>query len=405
MTYWFSSEGMIIMNKEYIENLKELKNRTVNVLKELGISEKYCSFDETGNKEDITIPTGANSEFLSNRAMGDWAEKKVSELFSKSTSFKVVHYGDSDSVSAEDENFRSVYLNKIEDTRLYGKRPDLLLMGRDYTGENDVSLKSTIENDDIARNALYAIEVRSSKFEAKTYEEEKFKRIKNDNDKKIEEAMIYCISSNEDKQNYDEYIRERDSLDSEEEALLRIQYTQDKAEQKISELRVKRKKLKIKNLSTEDRQKRLDKIRSKYDQNKLSSEVLKFTVKVEDLRIVYRWMMRYKIPQIYVQVFFDSMYAINVLKIFELVARGKDNWPKFMKIDTPAKSQNKTTIVIPITEGMKVADSLSMPIFRAEEKKTRLGRHDAYVIPEEGKYNLIESNLNKILNYNLNGAE
>ena len=389
------------MEESYFKNLIQLKDSVISVLESFGVPSKYRSFDETGEKENIKIPTGANSEFFSNRAMGDWAEDKVSELLSQK--FPVVHYGDSDEVSAEDRDFRRVYLEKIEDTRMYGKRPDLLLMSNSYLGKNDVSLNRTLDNDNIMQDALYGVEVLSSKFEAETYRLEKLKKMRDTVDNKVKEHTIYYISSPDDETKFSDYISRRKQLDKKEEALLKLQYTSKKAKEKIENLRkktlkIERKKIKV----SPERKKELEKkALLKYKSERIVSEVLKFTVKVEDLRIVYRWMLKYKKPQIFIQVFFDSMYAINVLKIFEIIAKGKDEWPAFMKIDSPAKSQEKATIVVPITEGIKIADNISMPTFEAHETKTTLGRHDAYVIPKNGKYVLNEENLKKVLEYNI----
>jgi hypothetical protein len=48
-----------------------------------------------------------------------------------------------------------------------------------------------------------------------------------------------------------------------------------------------------------------------------------FTVKVEDLIIVYRWIERYRVPETYCQVFFDTIFAINFSDIFRIIAGKK----------------------------------------------------------------------------------
>ena len=123
-----------------------------------------------------------------------------------------------------------------------------------------------------------------------------------------------------------------------------------------------------------------------------ANETPSFTVKVEDLRIVYRWIERHNISQSYCQVFFDSVYAINVSKIFQLIASGKN-----LKLDNPLKSQMKTTIMIPITCGEMVGKFNSLPEFAVENKVTRLGRHDAYVKPVGGELILFEDKLKSVL--------
>lgn len=94
-----------------------------------------------------------------------------------------------------------------------------------------------------------------------------------------------------------------------------------------------------------------------------------FTVKVEDLVIVYRWLERHRVPQSYCQVFFDSVFAINFLDIFATIASGTG-----FSIETPAKSQEKATIMIPITRGLQVGNRNNHPRDSAKPP-TRLDPH------------------------------
>jgi AccI restriction endonuclease len=132
--------------------------------------------------------------------------------------------------------------------------------------------------------------------------------------------------------------------------------------------------------------------RQRDEGNSTGRETPSFTVKVEDLVIVYRWIERNKVSQAYCQVFFDSIFAINFLEIFSAIARGED-----FTIETPAKSQEKATIMIPITEGLKVGKGTSPPTFAAEHRVTTLGRHDAYVVPQGGGFVLDPANMRQVL--------
>lgn len=106
-------------------------------------------------------------------------------------------------------------------------------------------------------------------------------------------------------------------------------------------------------------------------------------MKVEDLVIVYRWLERHRVPQSYCQVFFDSMFAINFLDIFETIRGGSGLW-----IETPEKSQEKATIMIPITSGRQIGQATAIPTFAAQHRVTELGRHDVYVVPQGGGFEL-----------------
>jgi hypothetical protein len=91
-------------------------------------------------------------------------------------------------------------------------------------------------------------------------------------------------------------------------------------------------------------------------------------------------------------VFFDSVFAINFLDIFAIIASG-DGY----SIETPAKSQEKSTIMIPITRGAQVGKATSLPTFAAEHRVTELGRHDAYVVPQGGGFALDAAAMKKVL--------
>lgn len=121
-------------------------------------------------------------------------------------------------------------------------------------------------------------------------------------------------------------------------------------------------------------------------------ETPSFTVKVEDLKIVYRWLKRYRVPQIYCQVFFDSIFAINFLDIFSIIAGGED-----YTIEKPEKSQEKATIMIPITGGRQVGTATGLPEFAAEHRITKLGRHDVFVVPRGGGFTIQRDALRGVL--------
>lgn len=217
-----------------------------------------------------------------------------------------MQYGDTANIAAGHPDFKARYLLGLEDTRMFGKRPDLLLFPSEFDVGKNLSERSHAETELIVKQALAAIEVRSSKFEALKY------------------------------------------------------------------------------MSV--RQKQRD------DGDKSGRETPSFTVKVEDLVIVYRWMEKYCVPQSYFQVFFDSIFAINFLEIFETIANGVN-----FSIETPAKSQEKATIMIPITRGLQVGKATSLPTFTAEHHVTKLGRHDAYVVPQGGGFELDAVAMKKIL--------
>ncbi len=286
------------MSSSYFERLKNTLEGVVARLTAKGIEDRHLAFGGEGEKpmQKPRVPTDARSEFLANRAMGDWAERMLTEaLVAALPEWKVVQYGNTDRIAAGHPEFKARYLAGTEETRVFGKRPDLLLFAADARVESDLSESGHAETKGVLKEAVAAVEVRSSKFEALKY---------------------MAVRQ-----------QQRDAGDTS------------------------------------------------------GRETPSFTVKVEDLVIVYRWLERHRVPQSYCQVFFDSVFAINFLEIFTVIGSGTG-----YSIEAPAKSQEKATIMIPITRGVQVGKATGLPTFAAEHRITELGRHDAFVVPRGGGF-------------------
>ena len=298
-----------ILSRHDFEHVKSTVEGVIAILKSKGIDSRHLTFGGEGPKPEkkYKVPTDARSEFLANRAMGDWAEKMLSEALAAAfPDMKIVQYGYTDSISAGHPDFKDRYPGGLEETRMFGKRPDLLLFPKASSVNADLSEHSHAETEAAVKQSFAAIEVRSSKFDALTY------------------------------------------------------------------MAVRQKQ--------------------REDGTSSGREAPSFTVKVEDLIIVYRWLEHYRIPQSYCQVFFDSVFAINFINIFSIIAGGKG-----YTIETPAKSQEKATIMIPITSGLQVGKATSVPTFSAEHHVTKLGRHDAYVVPQGGGFVLEAEKMRQVL--------
>lgn len=297
------------MSSSYFPKLKSTLDGVVEKLAAKGIQPNRLAFGGEGPKptQKPRVPTDARSEFLANRAMGDWAERMLSAaVVAALPEWKVVQYGNTDAIAAGHPDFKARYLAGLEETRLFGKRPDLLVFPKSFDVDGNLSERSHAEIESLVKRVSAAVEVRSSKFEALKY-------------------MAV-------------------------------------------------------------RQKQRD------DGEKGGRETPSFTVKVEDLVIVYRWLERHRVSQSYCQVFFDSVFAINFLDIFATIANGEG-----FSIETPAKSQEKATIMIPITCGIQVGKATGLPTFAAEHHVTKLGRHDAYVVPQGGGFELDAAAMKKVL--------
>jgi len=293
----------------YFDQLRATLDGVIARLTAKGIEQRHLAFGGEGvvPTRKTIVPTDARSEFLANRAMGDWAEQALSAaIVSAFPEWRVAQYGDTNRIAAGHPDFKASYLAGVEETRRYGKRPDLLLFPASVSIDANLSTIPHAETEPLVRQATAAIEVRSSKFEALTY------------------------------------------------------------------------------MAVRQRQRKAG--------NSSGRETPSFTVKVEDLIIVYRWLERHGVPQSYCQVFFDSVYAINFLDIFATIASGTG-----FAIETPAKSQEKATIMIPITRGLQVGTATELPSFAAEHRVTALGRHDAYVVPCGGGFMLDASKMRQVL--------
>jgi len=285
---------------EYFARLEQTLDGVVANLRAKGIHERHLAFGGAGPvpTRKPTVPTDARSEFLANRAMGDWAEQHLAEAIVRACpEWRVSQYGDTNRIAAGHPGFRAAYLSGLEQTRQFGKRPDLLVFPASTSVDANLSERSHAETEVVARRAVGGVEVRSSKFEALTY------------------------------------------------------------------MAVRR---------------------QQRDAGKRGGrETPSFTVKVEDLVIVYRWLEHHHVPECYCQVFFDSVFAVNFLDIFTIVGSGRG-----FTIEKPEKSQEKATIMIPITAGTQIGRATEAPTFAAEHRATELGRHDAYVVPRGGGFQL-----------------
>ena len=97
----------------YTEDLIRAKDDVITVLKKKGVQARYLEFGGEGEqpKRNPRVPNDAKSEFLANRAMGDWAERIFAASIRKSQpGWQVTHYGDSDNKAAGDGGFKEFYL-------------------------------------------------------------------------------------------------------------------------------------------------------------------------------------------------------------------------------------------------------------------------------------------------------
>lgn len=281
-------------NKSYKSLLEDKLPAVLSALKDRGIEERYLAFGGEGQPSRVRVPTAVFSQFLANRALGDWAEGILADAISApGTGLLAAHYGDSTSLAAGDNGFKEYYLEQAEQVRKFGKRPDLLLFPTGTPLAKDLGIIAITESDKYLPACLGAIEVRSS-------------------------------------------------------SLLANKYISFRKKQLAEGAKVR--------------------------------EVPSFTVKIEDLIVVYRWIERTGIGQAYCQVFLDSAYGLNLLDIFAYLGQ-KSDW----EVEHNDKNQFKSTVHIPITQGALIGKVTQQPEFIAVVKESNRGRVESYTTPKGGK--------------------
>src|SRR5437899_12704478 len=114
---------------EYSTRLKGTLDGVVSTLRAKGIQERHLSFGGQGTvpTRKPTVPTDARSEFLANRAMGDWAERMLTEAITRALpEWNVAQDGDTNRIADGHPAFRASYLSGLEGTRQFGKHTDVI---------------------------------------------------------------------------------------------------------------------------------------------------------------------------------------------------------------------------------------------------------------------------------------
>jgi hypothetical protein len=156
---------------EYSDIITNLYSDVYGKLINWDISEKIIKLEEIGRKR--TPPTGVTSQFLMNRALGDWAETAILNAFNTQfPDFLASKYGNSDNIIAGDSEFKSFFYHYVEELGQIGKRPDILIFKKDHNTSNisnDISNENLDDLGEIVQRSKYGIEVRSSKIKVKKY--------------------------------------------------------------------------------------------------------------------------------------------------------------------------------------------------------------------------------------------
>jgi len=310
-------------------------------------------------------PTMANSEFLTNKEQGDWAEQIVYKAINEfSDEFFAVEYGRSESIAAGDEGFADFYMEYQNELNTIGKRPDLLIFKLTDFPDRNVD----IENDEHVRKAIVALEVRSSSFLIDKYTDFMGKR--------QEEAINKCAS-----------IREMiisgglgKLLERKNKAIYKL--ISQATDETFRELDFRRPSWSL----TQELKSLTEHLKELKKNIKIlhKRDYLSITPKMEDFALVNRWIQKYNVKHFYLQVFFDKAYVISFQDILELVSND-DNEGNNFSIERDVKNQGKTTIKVNVKVGKEIIGKIDMPEHKSAMKELDRGRLLFYVTFKGGK--------------------
>lgn len=302
-------------------------------------------------------PTMANSEFLTNKEQGDWAETIVLNAINENSSeYRAVRYGRSESLAAGDPGFHDFYQSYRDELNTIGKKPDLLIFKR-----RDIAVDGPLSDEAVSR-AVAAIEVRSSSFLANRYAE--FMQTR------TTRAMSTC---DELRQQILDPTMAR-LLQQRSPELYRL--IEGASPNTFREL-----DFRLRNwLSSPDLRRLSRLLKELKDQIKIlhKRDYLSITPKVEDLALVNRWIQKFNVRHHYLQVFFDKAYVIPFKRILDIVSDPTQEDVLF-SVEEDVKNQGKTTIKVNIQVGREILGRIDMPQHRSAMKELERGRLLFYV--------------------------
>lgn len=312
------------------------------------------------------LPTLASSEFLTNKEQGDWAEEIVYNAINQNSSeYRAVKYGRDDSLSAGDPGFAEFFEAYQAELNDIGKRPDLLVFRRADLPDAD---NLDLDNPEIVRTAIAAIEVRSSSFLATRYAE-----FINDRTGQAEAECSRLQSLIMEEPYSGELLSKSPPLHK-----LIAEATVDTFRELDFRARSWSSSQTLLELSGYLRELKAQ-IRTLHKRDYLS-----ITPKLEDIALVNRWIQHFGVPHYYLQVFFDKAYVIPFKEILELTS-SPENEDVVFSVERDVKNQGKTTIKINVQVGREVLSRIDMPAHQSALKELGRGRLLFYVTFQGGQ--------------------
>lgn len=333
-------------------------------------------------------PTQASSNFLINKEQGDWAENLLVKAFNEvSNNFVAIKYGKSDNTVAGEKGFSEFFSEFQSELDTIGKRPDLLIFKReDYSAElgMDISKVPHLQIHDYVKKAIAGIEVRSSAFLMEHYES--YMRKRTDDCWREIVRLKHEILSNyreelEKSESKKTYIATIGSITPDTIASVGIRVPGWRGSEKLSRLNELIRELKE---NVKEIQKR---------------DWLSITPKVEDIKVVYKWIKTFNVPHFYFQVFFDKVFGISFADILRIISC-PENEDELFNVSADSKNQNKVTIKIKSRAGTEIASRVDEPEHQSRRKELERGRLLFYVEFHGGKAYLDIDSLKTVLGIN-----
>ncbi|MDR0800675.1 MAG: AccI family restriction endonuclease [Endomicrobium sp.] len=358
----------------YYEEIRELtKKVSVSIV------------DFSTDRDTARIPTQASSNFITNKEQGDWAEKLIISAFNTtSKNFVAVKYGKSDDLVAGEDGFDKFFQDFQNELDTIGKRPDILIFSKkDFEGNlgHDISKIEHSQIENYVKKAVSAIEVRSSAFLISKYDLAMQNRI----EKFTKQALAIK----------DGILKKYKKLLSIPQRNIYLELlsgitpsTIEAIDFKVPGWRSTEELVKVNEL-LQQLKKAIKEIQKR--------DYLSITPKVEDIKVVYKWIEKFNVPHYYFQVFFDKAYGISFSRILDIISN-PDNEGVIFSIEQDTKNQNKTAIKINSKSGILIAGKVEEPSHKSVRKELDRGRLLFYVTFEDGCAYLDITKLKKLLN-------
>lgn len=335
-------------------------------------------------REKASPPTQASSNFITNKEQGDWAEQLIFSAINESfTGFVAVRYGKSDDLIAGEEGFARFYRDFQDELDEIGKRPDLLVFRKEDFEIDlgyDISKLEHSSIEDYVKRAVAGLEIRSSAFLVERYESIMDQRTRINLEKafalKAEIIEQYADILNTPKRR--KYLDILKGIN--EETIFAVSFRRPSwnASERLSALTNLFKELKQAIVEVQKR------------------DYLSITPKVEDLKVVYKWIEKFEVPHFYFQVFFDKVYGISFQEILSFVT-DPEKEGDYYEISKDVKNQNKTTIKINTKKTRQVAYKVEEPEHKSNRKEMGRGRLLFYVSFDKGTAFLDVENVRALL--------